>query len=126
MIAAAVGVCIGVVGGFIAGELVGEMDSTPVRDALRRFRKVEEDVDLEELEREVTVLLDHNPTTRKMGTSARVLEGGIVELLGTAQSESERDLAADLVRTNTSAPVVVNRILVEGLDVEGPVSAVTS
>ena len=71
----------------------------------------------EELAREVTEVLDANPTTRRMGIRAAAIGNGVVELKGTAQDESERELAANLVRNNTSAPVVINRILVEGIEI---------
>ena len=125
-LAAAIGAAVGVASGFLLGELFGEFGSHRVRKAvgLRRPRKPFPE-DEAGLEREVTEVLDANPTTRRLGIRALAVGNGVVELLGTAPDETERELAANLVRNNTSAPVVVNRILVEGVEVplNGRVSA---
>jgi hypothetical protein len=98
--------------------LAGQVDIAKVRKAVRGLRSApREDIDPEELAREVTEVLDANPTTRRMGIRAAAIGNGVVELKGTAQDESERELAANLVRNNTSAPVVINRILVEGIEI---------
>lgn len=107
----------GVAAGFLVGEFTGQVDTAKFRKAVRRLLTgPREDIDLDELRREVTEVLDANPTTRRMGIVALAIGNGIVELEGTAQDESERELAGNLVRNNTSANVVVNRILVEGIE----------
>ncbi len=104
--------------GFFIGELTGQVDIEKVRKTVRGIgSRTRDDIDPDELQREVTEVLDANPATRRMGVTAVAIGNGVVELKGTAQDESERELAANLVRNNTSAPVVINRILIEGIEV---------
>lgn len=108
----------GVIAGFFVGEFAGQVDIARIRKAVRGLGpSPREDIDPEALRREVTEVLDANPTTRRMGIVASAIGNGIIELEGTAQDESERELAGTLVRDNTSAPVVINRILVEGIEI---------
>ncbi len=112
----------GTVAGFFASEMVGGVDQGRLSKAMKRVRGSEptEDMDPGKLEAQIRSIIDHNPATRQMGITVGVFDNGIVELTGTVASEAERKLAGDLVREESLAAIVINRILVEGRDV--PVS----
>ncbi len=118
LLTGAIGAGIGLVVGFIASELIGEVDSVRVKRAMGRFTLADSDSpDSDELEREITNLLEANPTTRDMDIVVRALGNGVAEISGTAPNRSSRDLAGKLARSATGASTVVNRILVHGVDV---------
>ena len=102
--------------------MVGAVDQERLSNAMKRVRRSEpeEATDPAKLEPQVRSIIDHNPAARRMGITVSVLSNGIVELTGTVTNEAERKMVGDLVRGESSAAIVINRILVEGRDV--PVS----
>jgi osmotically-inducible protein OsmY len=114
--------------GLVVGELLGDVDRDRVRRTVRRFRPMddEESTDGDELlEHALLDVFKGNPATRELDLNASALGGGLVELTGTAPDETTRELAAELARGVIGAEVVVNRILVDGVDTNGQ-SAVVS
>jgi osmotically-inducible protein OsmY len=55
--------------------------------------------------------------TRRLGLSARALDGGILELTGIVPDERTRQVAGETAERVAGAEIVVNRILVQGRDV---------
>jgi osmotically-inducible protein OsmY len=80
-------------------------------------------MDPEHVQRAVQRALRNTSATRRLGVSARVLEGGVVELTGVAPDERTRQAAGEAASAVAGADVVVNRILVEGRDVPPGVTA---
>ncbi len=97
------------------GEWLGDVHPERVRRLLGR-RPAAEPLDPEQVERAVLRALRHAAATRRLAVTVRVLEGGVVELLGRAPDERSRQAAADAAAAVAGADVVVNRILVEGRD----------
>jgi osmotically-inducible protein OsmY len=102
---------------FLRG-ILSSLDSEPVRDAMRNFRKPGPGVpaDPEELEHAVSQALEEDPDTNSLAVRVESLGDGIVELIGTAPDALSRQIAADIARAVPGADIVVNRILVEGGD----------
>lgn len=116
MLSAVAGLGAGVVAGLLLGELMGDVDADRVRRALRRLRRARlpgpaaapEDVELA-----VREALSEDPATRDLGLAVRVPGDGIVELTGTAPTQTARNLAGELARGVDGAEIIVNRILVD-------------
>jgi len=127
-LAAVFGLGLGLVCGVVVGELLGEVHRDRVRDAVRRLRRGQtpHDRDANLLERNLLSALRSNPTTRGLDLSVRIVDDGLVEVTGVAPDERSRTLAAALLESVRGTEVVVNRILVEGIDVNGRSPASTS
>jgi hypothetical protein len=118
-IAAVAGLGIGLVLGMVTGELMGTVDGERVRRVVRRLRQDEPDEpeDVKFLERDLLGTLRSNPTTRQLDLGVKALGGGMVEVTGTAPDERTRELAGSLLKNVRGVETVVNRVLVEGVDV---------
>ena len=118
------GFCAGLVFGMVAGSSMGNVDSDRVKRAVRRLRPGDEpDEDAVQIEHELIEALRTNPTTRDFNLGVRALGGGLVELTGIVPDEATRDLAGSLARNVLGADIVVNRVLVEGMDIPEPKAA---
>jgi hypothetical protein len=117
--AALAGLGVGVLCGIVAGELVGTVDGERVKGVVRRIREgdTEEPEDVEFLERDLLSALRSNPTTRQLDLGVKALGQGLVEVTGTAPDERTRELTGALLRNVRGVEAVVNRVLVEGVDV---------
>lgn len=121
-VAAAAGLGAGLLAGLVLSELLGNVSADRVRRAVQRLRspEAEDEEDRAALERAVEEMLGRNPTTRQLNVGVRALGHGIVELTGTAPDTLARRLAGDVARGVPGADVVVNRILVEGVELPRP------
>ncbi len=110
---------IGLLMGMVAGELIGTVDGQRVRGVVRRLRQGEPDEpeDVEFLERDLLGALRSNPTTRQLDLGVKALGGGMVEVTGAVPDERTRELAASLLKKVRGVETVVNRVLVEGVDI---------
>lgn len=118
----ALGVGAGLLAGIVLGEWLGDVNPERVR-RLFGGRPAPEPMDPDHLERAVMRALRNTSATRRLAVSARVLEGGVVELMGVAPDERTRQAAREAASAVAGADVVVNRILVEGRDVPPGVTA---
>ena len=118
----ALGVGAGLLAGIVLGEWLGDVNPERVR-RLFRGRPTPEPMDPDHVERAVIRALRNTSSTRRLAVSARVLEGGVVELMGVAPDERTRQAAGEAASAVAGADVVVNRILVEGRDVPPGVTA---
>lgn len=105
----------GLLAGVVLGEWLGDVHPERLR-RLFRGRPAAEPMDPDHVERAVLRALRNTAATRRLTVSARVLEGGVVELWGTAPDERTRQAAGEAAAAVAGADVVVNRILVEGRD----------
>ena len=117
----ALGLGAGLLAGVVLGEWLGDVNPERLR-RLFRGRPAPEPLDPEQVERAVVRALRNASATRRLAVSARVLEGGVVELTGTAPDERTRQAAGEAAAAVAGADVVVNRILVEGRDLPPGVS----
>jgi hypothetical protein len=115
-LATAIGFGTGVVAGLVLGEWLGDVHPDRVR---RIFgpRVQAEPVSPEQVEREVLRVFRSLSATRRLGLTARALDGGIIELTGIAPDERTRQVAGDAAARVAGADIIVNRILVQGRDV---------
>jgi len=115
---ALIGFGTGVFLGMITGSMLGDVDHDRVKRAVRRIRPREPDVpdDPVQLERELREAFKARPATRSVDITARALGSGMVELTGTVPTERTRELADQVARTVPGADVIVNRLLVKGLE----------
>lgn len=118
----ALGVGAGLLAGIVLGEWLGDVNPERVRRLLGG-RRAPEPLDPDHVERAVMRALRNASATRRLAVSARVLEGGVVELMGVAPDERTRQAAGEAASAVAGADVVVNRILVEGRDVPPGVTA---
>lgn len=109
---------IGLVLGVVAGELLGEVNSTRVKEAVRRLRPgdVDADTDSDQLSIDLHQALRSNPATRDLDLSVGILGEGLVEISGSAPDERARELAGALINSVRGTERVINRILVPGVD----------
>jgi len=106
----------GILAGLVLGEWLGDVHP----DRFRRIfgaRAEVEPTDPEQVQREVVRALKSNSATRRLGLSARAIDGGIIELTGIAPDERTRQVAGDAASRIAGADIIVNRILVQGRDV---------
>jgi osmotically-inducible protein OsmY len=98
--------------------MVGDVDADRVRRVVRGLRGEESagPDDPARLERDILSALRGNPNTRRLDITVRALGGRLVELTGTVPDETARETARSLAAEVHGADVVVNRILVEGVD----------
>jgi len=117
-LSAAAGIVLGVLGGMLLRELLVDVNTAPVRDAVRRLRRGAEppDDDPQAIRAAVEEVLAADPNTTRLGVGVEALGEGIVELTGRAPDATTRQLAGDLARSVPGADIVVNRILVDGSD----------
>jgi len=117
-LSATAGIVVGVLGGMLLREFLVDVNTAPVRNAVRRLRRPAEprDDDPQAIRRAVEAALADDPHTERLGIGVDALGEGIVELTGLAPDATTRQLAGELARTVPGADVVVNRILVEGSD----------
>jgi len=115
-LAMAAGFGAGLLGGIVLGEWLGAVHPERVRRILKG-RATPEAVDPSQVEREILRALKNTSATRRLTLSARALDGGVVELTGTAPDERTRRVAGEAAAAVAGADVVVNRILVEGRDI---------
>jgi hypothetical protein len=115
---AALGLGLGLVCGMVLSEMLGNVHPERVRSAVRRMREGgdSEVLDPEQVERNLLSALRGNPTTRGSDINVKALGDGLVELTGTVPDERTRTIARDLAVAAAGAEVVVNRLLVEGVD----------
>lgn len=115
---ALLGLGLGLAFGVVLSEKLGNVNRERVRSAVRRMRDRggDEEMDPDQIERNLLSALRGNPTTRRADINVRALGDGLVELTGTVPDERTRDIARDLAVAAAGAEVVVNRILVEGMD----------
>lgn len=118
----ALGLGAGLLAGIVLGEWLGDVHPERVRRLFRR-RPAPEPLDPGQVERAVLRALRNTAATRRIAVSARVLEGGVVELMGVAPDERTRQAAGEAAAAVAGADVVVNRILVEGRDLPPGVTA---
>jgi len=121
----AMGTTLGLGAGLLAGAILGEWLGEVNPERLRRLfrgRPAPEPIDPALIERGVIRALRNTSATRRLTVSARVLDGGVVELTGTAPDERTRQAAGQAAAAVAGADVVVNRILVEGRDLPPGVS----
>lgn len=126
LVAVALGTALGIGAGLLAGIVVGEWLGNVNPDRVRRLlggHRAPEPMDPDRVERAVLRALRNTSATRRLAVSARVLEGGVVELMGVAPDERTRQAAGEAASSVAGADVVVNRILVEGRDVPPGVTA---
>jgi hypothetical protein len=116
-LAAASGFALGLLAGLLAGEWLGGVDAGRVRRTVHRLRgEAPEPGDPTAVRRAVQDALRADPATGSLEVRVRVLDQGLLELIGRAPSAEARERAA--VRAQAAAPgwSVVNRLLVEGDD----------
>lgn len=99
-----------------------------MKRALGRLRKpdVEAVDDPEQLERDLADAIAHHPELRELTIGVRALGRGLVELAGLVPDETTRRLATRVARRVPGADVVVNRLLVEGIDTNDQPAATIS
>jgi len=119
VLSAALGLGLGVLGGMVMRELLSDVSTEPVKNAWSRLRQPEtgdEPEDRESVERAVDDALGEDPDAALLEVKAAALGDGIVELTGTVSDALDRQLAGDIARGVSGADIVVNRILVQGVD----------
>ena len=115
-LSAALGFGLGVIGGLLLRELMGNVDTEPVKNAVRRLSNQDgvPDVDLGAVEDAVIQAWEDDPDLRPLALAVEALGDGIIEITGTASSQMTRQLAGDVARSVPGADVVLNRIHIEG------------
>jgi hypothetical protein len=127
-LAAAVGLGAGILAGIVVGEMLGAVHPARLRGVVERFGRqpTPQLEDPRDLEQAILEALSNNAATRMLNLSARVIDGGLVELTGVAPDDRTRRLAGATASGAAGGAVVVNRILVEGRDVPpGPSAPAT-
>ena len=117
-LSAVAGLGIGIVGGMILREFLGDIGTERVRKVVRRRREpdAEESEDPDRVKISVERALDEHPDVADLQSGVEALGDGIFELTGTAPDAVTRQLAGEIARGVPGADVVVNRILVDGID----------
>jgi hypothetical protein len=98
---------------------MGDVDADRMKRALKKLRPSEEDLpdtDPADLERDLREAMAIRPEVRNLDIGVRALGEGLVELTGIAPDETTRTIAGKVAERVPGADVVVNRILVEGID----------
>jgi osmotically-inducible protein OsmY len=119
---AAAGFAVGLLAGVVAGEFLGDINAERFKRGIRRMGggdKADQAkaMDPTQLERTVVSVLKRNSSTRALNVAAHALGNGILELTGTAPDERTRELATEVARAVRGVLIVVNRVLVQGIDV---------
>lgn len=118
-VAALGGLAAGLAAGVVIGEMLGDMSPERLKGALGNVRpgrrRVPEDPG--DLRRAVGSALDDHPDLGDLPLDVTAHEDGIVELTGVAPDDLTRELAGEVARDIAGTTVVVNRILVEGVDI---------
>ena len=114
----ALGLGLGLVCGVVMSEMLGNVDSDRFKSAVRRIRDRADDEppDPEKVKRDLLSALRGNPTTRQAEIDVDAFGEGLIELKGTVSDERTRDIARELASGVAGADVVVNRILVQGVE----------
>jgi osmotically-inducible protein OsmY len=113
---------VGLLAGIVAGEFLGDINAERFKRGLRRMSGVDalaqaKAMDPTQLQRSVVSALKRNSGTRMLSVAAHALGNGILELTGTAPDERSRELASEIARAVRGVITVVNRVLVQGVDV---------
>lgn len=118
----------GVLFGLVAGEMLGDLNSDRMKQALDRLRKPDADTadDPRQLERDLAEAIGEHPELRELSIGVRALGNGLVELAGLVPDEAARRTATRVARRVPGAEVVVNRLLVEGIDTKDQPAATIS
>src|SRR6185503_14661192 len=90
----ALGVGAGLLAGIVLGEWLGDVHPERVRRLLRGGGVDPTPMDPDHVQRAVLRALRTTSATRRLAVSARVLDGGVVELTGTAPDERTRQAAS--------------------------------
>jgi len=124
-VAAVGGLAAGLAAGIVVGEMLGDMSPGRLKGALKTIRPgrmVPEDPS--DLRRAVESALDDHPDVGDLALDVTAHEDGIVELTGVAPDALTRELAGEVARDVPGTDVVVNRILVEGMDLPTPTPSI--
>jgi len=118
-VAALGGLAAGLAAGVVIGEMLGDMSPGRLKGTLATILPSRKRAprDPGEVRRAVESALDDHPDLGDLSLDVTAHEDGIVELTGLAPDDLTRDLAGDVARDVPGADVVVNRVLVEGVDV---------
>jgi len=113
------------VSGIVLSEMLGNVDSDRFKSAVRRIREGndEEPPDPAQIERDLLSALRGNPTTRQAEIDVHAFGEGLIDISGTVSDERTRDIARELASAVAGSDVIVNRILVEGIDTHEQPSA---
>lgn len=114
-LSAALGFAVGAIGGLLLRELFAELDTEPVKRAVRRLADADEEEveDLSSVENAVVAAWEEDSDVRPLALTVEALGDGIVELTGTAPNQMTRALAGDVARSVPGVDVIVNRIDIE-------------
>ncbi len=116
-LAAAFGFGLGLLAGLVAGEWLGGVDAGRVRRTVGRLRgEPPEPADPTAVRRAIQDALRADPATGSLKVRVRVLEQGLLELIGRAPSAEARERAGARAQAVAPGWSVVNRLLVEGED----------
>jgi hypothetical protein len=116
-LAAAGGFALGLLAGLAAGEWLGGMDAGRVRRTVQRLRRAAPELgDPTAVRRAVEEALRADPATGSLQVRVRILDQGLLELVGRTASVEARERAT--ARAAAAAPGwrVVNRLVIEGED----------
>jgi BON domain len=118
-VAAVGGLAAGLAAGVVIGEMLGDMSPGRLKGTLGQLRPGRRGTpeDPGEIRRAVESALDDHPDLDDLSLDVTAHEDGIVELTGVAPDDLIRDLAGEVARDVPGTDVVVNRVLVEGVDV---------
>ncbi|MEE8133650.1 MAG: BON domain-containing protein [Gemmatimonadales bacterium] len=119
-VAALGGLAAGLAAGVVIGEMLGDMSPGRLKGTLATIRHGGRRTpkDPGEIRRAVESALDDNPDLGDLSIDVTAHEDGIVELTGVAPDDLTRELAGEVARGVSGTDVVVNRVLVEGVDVK--------
>jgi len=111
----------GLLAGIVAGDFLGDINAERFKRGLRRMSGAERvrqavAADPTQVERSVVSALKRTAGTRALQVTAHALGNGILELTGTAPDERARELASEIAKTVRGVLTVVNRVLVQGVD----------
>ncbi len=118
-VAAVGGLVAGLAAGVVMGEMLGHMSPGRLKGTLATIRpgRRRAPKDPGEVRRAVESALDDHPDLDDLSLDVTAHEDGIVELTGVAPDDLTRELAGEVARDVPGTDVVVNRILVEGVDI---------
>lgn len=117
--AAVGGLAAGLAVGVLIGETLGDLSPGRLKGAIGRLKPGHqlEPEDPRILRRAVEMALDDNIDLHDLVVDVTAHEDGFVELTGIVPDPLVRELAGEIARDVPGAHVVVNRLLVEGIDV---------
>jgi len=118
-VAAVGGLAAGLAAGVVIGEMLGDMSTGQLKGTLATIRpgRRRAPKDPGEVRRAVESALDDHPDLGDLSLDVTAHEDGIVELTGVVPDDLTRELAGELARDVPGIDVLVNRVLVEGVDV---------